>query len=96
MLHPVDLATNKASAAADRRVRRDIFDLVTIHESILPLGAVVAAAVGKFPGTTPEEALPAVVSRLVERLTHEAPAQAAELLTAAFVLTGMRLSPEAA
>jgi len=57
VLHPVDLATNKASAAADRRVPRDIVDLVTIHETILPLGAVVSAAVGKFPGTTPEEML---------------------------------------
>ncbi|UFN49331.1 nucleotidyl transferase AbiEii/AbiGii toxin family protein [Roseomonas sp. OT10] len=57
VLHPVDLAANKASAAADRRVPRDIVDLVTIHETILPLGAVVAAAVGKFPGTTPEEML---------------------------------------
>jgi hypothetical protein len=57
VLHPVDLAANKAAAAADRRVPRDIVDLVTIHEAILPLGAVVAAAVGKFPGTTPEEML---------------------------------------
>ena len=57
VLHPVDLATNKASAAADRRVPRDVVDLVTIHETILPLGAVIAAAVGKFPGTTPEEML---------------------------------------
>jgi hypothetical protein len=57
VLHPVDLATNKASAAADRRVPRDVVDLVTIHENILSLGAVVAAAVGKFPGTTPEEML---------------------------------------
>lgn len=57
VLHPVDLATNKASAAADRRVPRDVVDLVTIHENILPLGAVVAAAVGKFIGTTPEEML---------------------------------------
>jgi len=57
VLHPVDLATNKASAAADRRVPRDVVDLVTIHENILPLGAVVAAAVGKFPGATPEEML---------------------------------------
>jgi hypothetical protein len=46
VLHPVDLATNKASAAADRRVPRDIVDLVTIHETILPLGAVLCAAVG--------------------------------------------------
>ena len=57
VLHPVDLATNKAAAAADRRVPRDVVDLVTIHEDILPLGAVVAAAVGKFPGATPEEML---------------------------------------
>ena len=57
VLHPVDLATNKASAAADRRVPRDVVDLVTIHESILPLGAVVAASCGKFIGTTPEEML---------------------------------------
>jgi hypothetical protein len=57
VLHPVDLATNKASAAADRRVPRDIVDLVTLHENILPLGAVVCAAVGKFPGVTPEEML---------------------------------------
>ncbi|MBF0628280.1 MAG: nucleotidyl transferase AbiEii/AbiGii toxin family protein [Magnetococcales bacterium] len=54
VLHPIDLATNKAAAAADRRVPRDIVDLVTIHERILPLGAVVCAAVGRFPGQSPE------------------------------------------
>lgn len=57
VLHPADLATNKASAAADRREPRDIVDLVTIHESILPLGAVICAAVGRFPGQSPEEML---------------------------------------
>jgi hypothetical protein len=57
VLHPVDLATNKASAAADRREPRDIVDLVTIHEIILPLGAVICAAVGRFPGQSPEEML---------------------------------------
>jgi len=57
VLHPADLATNKATAAADRREPRDIVDLVTIHENILPLGAVLCAAVGKFPGVTPEEML---------------------------------------
>jgi hypothetical protein len=57
VLHPVDLATNKASAAADRREPRDIVDLVTIHENILPLGAVICAAVGRFPGQSPEEML---------------------------------------
>jgi hypothetical protein len=57
VLHPVDLATNKASAAADRRTPRDIVDLVTIHHSILALGAVICAAVGRFPGLSPEEML---------------------------------------
>jgi hypothetical protein len=57
VLHPVDLAVNKAAAAADRRTPRDIVDLVTIHASILPLGAVVCAAVGRFPGQSPEEML---------------------------------------
>jgi len=57
VLHPVDLAANKAAAAADRRVPRDVVDLVTIYETILPLGAVIGAAVGKFPGATPEEML---------------------------------------
>jgi hypothetical protein len=57
VLHPADLATNKASAAADRREPRDIVDLVTIHETILPLGAVICAAVGRFPGQSPEEML---------------------------------------
>jgi Nucleotidyl transferase AbiEii toxin, Type IV TA system len=57
VLHPVDLATNKAAAAADRRTPRDIIDLVTIHENILFLGAVICAAVGRFPGQSPEEML---------------------------------------
>jgi hypothetical protein len=54
VLHPVDLATNKAMAAAGRREVRDIVDLVTVHETILPAGAVVWAAVEKSPGYTPE------------------------------------------
>lgn len=54
VLHPVDLATNKVMAAAGRREVRDIVDVVTIHETILPLGAVVWAAVEKSPGYTPE------------------------------------------
>jgi hypothetical protein len=57
VLHPIDLATNKASAAADRREPRDLVDLVTIHETILPLGAAICAAVGRFPGQSPEEML---------------------------------------
>lgn len=54
MLHPVDLAANKAMAAASRRELRDIVDLLTVHETVLPLGAVIWAAVEKSPGFTPE------------------------------------------
>lgn len=54
LLHPVDLAMNKVMAATGRRELRDLVDLVTIDEIILPLGAVVWAAVGKAPGFTPE------------------------------------------
>jgi len=41
-------------AAAGRCELRDIVDLVTIHETILPLGAVIWAAVEKSPGFAPE------------------------------------------
>ena len=41
-------------AAAGRRELRDLVDLLTVHETILPLGAVVWAAVEKSPGFTPE------------------------------------------
>jgi hypothetical protein len=54
VLHPADLAMNKVMAAAGRRELRDIVDLVTIHERILPLGAVIWAAVEKSAGFTPE------------------------------------------
>src|SRR5438105_2484847 len=54
VLHPVDLAMNKVMAAAGRREVRDLVDLVMIHETILPLGAVIWAAVEKSPGFTPE------------------------------------------
>lgn len=54
VLHPADLATNKIMAAAGRREPRDVVDLVTIHEQILPLGAVAFAAVGGALGFTPE------------------------------------------
>jgi hypothetical protein len=54
VLHPVDLATNKVMAAAGRREVRDIVDVVTVHDTILPVGAAVWAAVEKSPGYTPE------------------------------------------
>lgn len=54
VLHPIDLATNKAMAAAGRREPRDIVDLVMIHRDILPAGAVLWAAAEKALGFTPE------------------------------------------
>ena len=57
MLHPIDLATNKVIAAADRRELRDIVDLVSIHKDVLPLGALIWAAVEKSPGLSPEAML---------------------------------------
>jgi hypothetical protein len=69
MLHPVDIATNKIMAAAGRREPRDIVDLVMIHEQVLPLGAVVWAAVGKSLGFTPEGLINEV--RRLARYTEE-------------------------
>ena len=54
VLHPADLATNKVGAAYGRQEPRDVVDLLTIHELILPLGAVIWASVGKALGFTPE------------------------------------------
>jgi len=54
VLHVLDIAVNKALAAAGRREPRDIIDLLFIDENELPLGAVIWAAVGKDPGFTPE------------------------------------------
>ncbi len=52
-LHPIDLATNKVLALAGRDEPRDMLDTVYLHENILPLGALVWAAVGKDPGYAP-------------------------------------------
>jgi hypothetical protein len=54
VLHPVDIATNKALAAAGRREPRDVLDLLTIHDRHVPLGTVMWAAVAKDPGFSPE------------------------------------------
>jgi hypothetical protein len=54
VLHPIDLATNKVGAAYGRQEPRDVVDLLTIHERILPLEAVIWAAAGKALGFTPE------------------------------------------
>ena len=52
-LHLADIATNKALAAAGRREPRDVLDLLYIHRTFLPLGAVLWAAVAKDPGFSP-------------------------------------------
>lgn len=49
-----DLAINKLIAAVGRREPRDVIDLLTIHESGLPIGAVAWAATEVAPGFTPE------------------------------------------
>jgi hypothetical protein len=62
------------------------------------VGILPLAPLGALPaGMTPEQALPAVIRQLEERLAREAtPPGYAKLLTTAFVLTGMRLSAEVA
>ncbi|QWR76054.1 hypothetical protein [Candidatus Magnetomonas plexicatena] len=54
ILHPIDLAMNKVMAAAGRKEPRDVVDLITINDRILPIGAVILAAVEKSTGFTPE------------------------------------------
>lgn len=53
ILHPVDLATNKVSAAYGRREPRDIVDLLTIHDQILPMGAALSTRFDVLPATPP-------------------------------------------
>jgi len=69
VLHPVDLATNKVAAAYGRREPRDIVDLLTIHDRILPLGAAIWATVGKSLGFTPEGVINEI--RRTARYTRE-------------------------
>lgn len=45
-LHPVDLAMNKVLALAGRDEPRDLVDTLFLHETLLPLGALVWAATG--------------------------------------------------
>ena len=54
LLHPVDLAVNKALTLAGRDEARDLVDVMYVHQNILPLGALVWAAVGKDPGFSPQ------------------------------------------
>jgi hypothetical protein len=52
-LHEIDLAINKVLALAGRDEPRDFVDILYVHRHVLPLGALVWAAVGKDPGFTP-------------------------------------------
>ena len=53
LLHPIDLAVNKALALAGRDEPRDFVDILFVHARILPLGPLCWAAVGKDLGFTP-------------------------------------------
>ncbi len=53
MLHPFDLATNKALALVGRVAVRDWIDILTCHERMTPLGCLAWAASGKDPGLGP-------------------------------------------
>lgn len=63
VLHPADLATNKALTIADRQEPRDVFDLVALSE-IVPVAAAVIAAPAKDPGYTPESLVGAIRSNI--------------------------------
>ncbi|MBF0486863.1 MAG: hypothetical protein HQK98_01755 [Nitrospirae bacterium] len=87
ILHPVDLAMNKVMAAAGRREPRDVVDLVTINDRVLPIGAVIIAAVDKSPGFTPEGLINEIrrIARYTEadfrRVASEPPVDAAAAMT---------------
>jgi hypothetical protein len=49
-----DAATNKLLAMVSRREVRDYLDMVHLHQTALPLGALAWAAAAKDPGLTPE------------------------------------------
>ncbi len=53
LLHDIDLAVNKTLALAGRDEPRDFVDILYVHETVLPLGGLVWAAVGKDPGFSP-------------------------------------------
>jgi nucleotidyltransferase AbiEii toxin of type IV toxin-antitoxin system len=57
LLHPVDLAVNKALALAGRDEARDLVDVLYVQAHILTLGPLIWAAVGKDPGFSPESLL---------------------------------------
>jgi hypothetical protein len=83
VLHPLDLATNKLLAAADRFEVRDAVDLLWIDQQVQPLGAVAWAAAEKSPGWTPEGLLAEVRAKARYRDDMLAAENILEPLTAA-------------
>ena len=87
VLHEVDLAINKVLTLAGRDEARDFVDILYAHEHILPLGAMVWAAVGKDPGFTPASLLEQLKRRgrcrpeEIERLALATPFDPAEAKT---------------
>jgi hypothetical protein len=92
----VDIATNKALAAAGRQVPRDVLDLLHIHEKHLPLGAVLWAAVGKDPGYSPEGLAAEIRRNARYRPDEYAALPMAEPIDAATVSSRLRTALDAA
>lgn len=74
LLHDVDLAVNKVLALAGRDEPRDFVDILYVHRQILPLPALIWAAVGKDPGFSPISLL-----ELLKRRGHVRPEEIARL-----------------
>jgi predicted transposase YdaD len=100
-----DLTGGLNYAARPGRGRLDfVFEVVRLWEVPVErllasgLGTLPVAPLGQLPvDRTPDETLPQVIARLVERIEAEATGeQGPILLTAAFVLMGMRVSRERA
>ncbi|MEO5330960.1 MAG: hypothetical protein H7839_02985 [Magnetococcus sp. YQC-5] len=91
-LHVIDLATNKALAAAGRREPRDILDLLYIHEQHLPLGAVIWATVAKDPGYSPESLITEIRRNARYRADDYADLSLLEPVDAAAVSQALRLA----
>lgn len=78
ILHPVDLAVNKVLVLAGRDEPRDFVDILFVHGQVLPLAALVWAAVGKDPGFTPLSLLELLKRRGRHRAEDYARLQLAE------------------
>jgi hypothetical protein len=95
-MHMVDLATNKALAAAGRREPRDVLDLLFINDQYLPLGAVLWAAVGKDPGYSPESLIAEIRRNAHYRADDYADLNLVEPVDAGIVAQKLRAAPDEA